>query len=159
MRFVLISLQGYPKAQETQNRLFLPAHSVQPNTALTPPRSDQICPPAIPGAVWDLGWGSEHSVPCTSNCPIILPQGFIQLHSTPLSFGKIRLSHVAHDSCLRPTDLPETRCWGLEVAAPALTQGDWSWDRYLGRGDKASVFSVSDLMKSAGSSHTKFSQH
>lgn len=58
----------------------------------------------------DPGWGSEHTVPCTSNRPIILPQGFIQLHTTPLSFGKIRLSHVAHDSCLCPTNLSEIRC-------------------------------------------------
>lgn len=150
--FYWFPYKAIPKPKRLKTGLFLPTHNVQTNTALTlPPRSKWHLAPShlrrCVGPYTPQGWVWEHTVPCTSNRPIILPQGFIQLHTTPFSFGKIRLSHVAHDSCLCPTNLLEIRCWGLETAALELQPEDWSWNSYGDRqGDDMSI-SVSDLMK------------
>lgn len=57
---------------------------------------------------------------CSANLPgarhrsVVLPEGFVQLHSAPLSLGEVRLPQKPNHSCLCTTHLHEKRKHKLE---------------------------------------------
>lgn len=63
-----------------------PLHPSQKRTPLPPAQGK----PTIPGA---------------RHCPIVLPKGLVQFHTTPLALGKVCLPHIPHHASLRPANL------------------------------------------------------